>query len=118
MKERPWSVSPSGGKQSQLLRPAHTPPLDQSERAVVRSEGAFGSVSGAFGGRGGAALRQAESAELRAEELLQAVTGLRLVSVTRVVLKTVGEHELHVGDELTWRQRQETHHHHHQVSVL
>lgn len=71
----------------------------------MRSEGAFGSVSGPFGGRGRATLRQAESVELRVEELLQAETSFGLVSVTRVVLKTVGEHQLHVGDELAWRHR-------------
>lgn len=35
------------------------------------------------------------------EELLQTVTGLRLVSVTRIILKTVREHQLHVRDVLT-----------------
>lgn len=35
------------------------------------------------------------------EELLQTVAGLGLVGVTRIVLEAVGEHELHVGDELT-----------------
>lgn len=35
------------------------------------------------------------------EELLQAMSRLRLVSVTRIILKTVGEHQVHVSDELS-----------------
>lgn len=61
----------------------------------------------AFGGRGGASLWQTEAAELRVEELLQAVSSFGLVSVARVVLKTVGKHELHVRDELTCRHQRE-----------
>lgn len=60
-------------------------------------------LSAAFGGRGGVLFRQAEPAELGVEELLQALSGSGLVGVTRIILKTVGEHELHVGDELTCR---------------
>lgn len=62
-------------------------------------------MSGAFGGRGLASLRQAESAEFQAEELLQTEAGLGLVSVARIVLETVGEHEVHVGDEVAWKER-------------
>lgn len=35
------------------------------------------------------------------EELLQPMPRLRLAGVTRVVLEAVGEHQVHVGDELT-----------------
>lgn len=37
------------------------------------------------------------------EEELEAEPGLCLGSVTRIVLKTVGEHELHISDEVTCR---------------
>lgn len=63
-----------------------------------------GSVTGTFDRRGvTATLKQAQSAELRVEELLETLARLRLVGVPRVVEETVGEHQLHVGDELTCR---------------
>lgn len=58
-------------------------------------------LSGAFGRRSRATFPEAESVELRVEKLLQTDSGLRLVSLTRVILKTVGEHQLHIGDEVT-----------------
>lgn len=57
---------------------------------------ASASVSGAFGGQGRAVLQQAKSAQLSVEEPLQSMSGLRLISVTRIILKTVGEHQLHI----------------------
>lgn len=61
------------------------------------------SLSGAFGRWSGASLSEAQTVESRVEKLLQAHAGLRLVSVARIVLKAVGEHQLHVGDVVACR---------------
>lgn len=48
-------------------------------------------------------LGEAKFPELRVEEELQAESGLGLAGVSRVILKTVGEHQRHVCDELACR---------------
>lgn len=45
-------------------------------------------------------LGEAKFPELRVEEELQAESRLGLAGVSRVILKTVGEHQRHVCDEL------------------
>lgn len=47
---------------------------------------------------------ETEFPELRIEENLQAESSLGLTGVTRVILKTVGEHQGHICDELAWGQ--------------
>lgn len=43
---------------------------------------------------------EAKLPELSVEEELQAESGLGLTGVSRVILKTVGEHQSHIRDEL------------------
>lgn len=47
------------------------------------------------------------------EEELEAKPSLGLISVTRIVLKTVGEHELHISDEVTCQ----NHNHQHSQNI-
>lgn len=44
--------------------------------------------------------RETKFPELRVEEELQAESSLGLAGVSRVILKTVGEHQRHICDEL------------------